>query len=175
MKRRVGLERLCVRSCSSVTWNLQAETINRLLKKQSRARGKRNALSTAEDKPGPGEPTQGEGDEEEMVEALAPPPTMYRWVSSARPRPTADAEDDTPSERVMTLSFSVPVSAIPQKLAEEAIAMEVDNGTNIATSSRRPNCDVQGCTSLRKYRLVRDFRKGACGMSHLKLLEGQLV
>ena len=41
----------------------QAETINRLLKKQSRARGKRNALSTAEDRLGPGE-VAGEGEEE---------------------------------------------------------------------------------------------------------------
>ncbi|TBU64942.1 PAPA-1-like conserved region-domain-containing protein [Dichomitus squalens] len=157
----------------------KAETINRLLKKQSRARGKRNALSTAEDRPGPGE-AAGEGEEEEIVEAFAPPPTMYRWVSSARSPSTpakGEAGEAVP-EPVMTLSFSVPVSALPHKEEGENV-MEVDSGNGSLhipppprlPPAELPKCDVQGCTSLRKYRLVRDFQKGACGLSHLKALE----
>lgn len=163
-----------------LTGTLQAETINRLLKKQSRARGKRNALSTAEDRPGPGE-AAGEGEEEETVEVAAPPPTMYRWVSSARSPSTLAAGEDEKTERVMTMSFSVPVSVLPQQESEDA--MQVDSGGPSLPVHQRPRlppatpprCDVQGCTSLRKYRLVRDFQKGACGLSHLKVLEAQVA
>ena len=47
-----------------------------------------------------------------MPEVAAPTPTMYRWVSSARPPVTSEAkEGDVASvERVMTLTFSVPVA-----------------------------------------------------------------
>ncbi|RPD81874.1 hypothetical protein L226DRAFT_528106 [Lentinus tigrinus ALCF2SS1-7] len=154
----------------------KAETINRLLKKQSRARGKRNALSTAEDKPGPGEAAV-EGEDEEAAEAFAPPPTMYRWVSSARSQPKEGAEGNT-AERVMTMSFSVPTSVLAPKNEN---AMEIDGGAAAGPAPPRPTptipptCDIQGCTAVRKYRLVRDFQKGACGMDHLKLLEAQLV
>jgi Ino eighty subunit 2 len=34
-------------------------------------------------------------------------------------------------------------------------------------------CNVDGCTATRKYRLVRDSERGACGMGHLHLLETQ--
>ncbi|KAI0724428.1 hypothetical protein C8T65DRAFT_704298 [Cerioporus squamosus] len=153
----------------------KAETINRLLKKQSRARGKRNALATAEDKPGPGE-AAGEGEDEEAAEAFAPLPTMYRWVSSARSQPKEAAGQET-AERVMTMTFSVPASVLAPKNEN---AMEVDHGAAVPPPPRLPpatppTCDVQGCTALRKYRLVRDFQKGACGMGHLKLLEAQPV
>jgi len=46
-----------------------------------------------------------------------------------------------------------------------------------ATSSRGEGgkevkrCAVEGCGKGRKYRLVGDFGTGACGISHLKLLE----
>lgn len=158
----------------------QAETINRLLKKQSRARGKRNALSTAEDRLGPGE-VAGEGEEEETVEVAAPPPTMYRWVSSSRSSSTVAKGKGEQAEQVMTMSFSVPVSVLPQPESEDA--MQVDSGTRSFPVHQRPRsapaippkCDVKGCTSLRKYRLVRDFQKGACGLSHLKVLEAQVA
>ena len=158
----------------SLKCGVQAETINRLLKKQSRARGKRNALSTAEDKPGP--EAAGEGEDEETAEAFAPPPTMYRWVSSARSQLKAGAEGES-AERVMTMSFSVPTSVLAPKNEN---AMEVDAAASAPPQPRLPpttppTCDVQGCTAVRKYRLVRDFQKGACGMGHLRLLETQLV
>ena len=152
------------------------------MKKQSRARGKRIALSTAEDRPGPGENATGEGEEEEAVEVAVPPPTMYRWVSSARAvaKIEGDADNkDATAERVVTMSFSVPVSILPAPAEENK--MDIDGGSVHASPSPRlppttpPKCDVQGCTALRKYRLVRDFQKGACGMGHLKVLEAQTV
>lgn len=78
----------------------------------------------------------------------------------------------------MTMSFSVPVMAFPQRGDENA--MEVDSASTSASPPRippavQPTCDVQGCTSTRKYRLVRDFQKGACGMGHLKQLEAQIA
>ncbi|KAF9787263.1 PAPA-1-like conserved region-domain-containing protein [Thelephora terrestris] len=90
----------------------KAETINRLLKKQSRSKTKRNAPLQVD--------TPLEGEAEDVVET--PPvqviPTMYRWVSTSRPRPLIEEVDnmktDNESERTMSLSFSVPFIALPQ-------------------------------------------------------------
>lgn len=90
----------------------KAETINRLLKKQSRSKTKRNVAPPVD--------TPQEGDAEDAVET--PPvqliPTMYRWISTSRPRPLIEEVDDmkveNESERTMSLSFSVPFVALPQ-------------------------------------------------------------
>jgi len=89
----------------------KAETINRLLKKQSRSKTKRNAAPPAD--------TPLEGDAEDVVET--PPvqviPTMYRWVSTSRPRPLMEEDEmtvDNEVQRTMALSFSVPFIALPQ-------------------------------------------------------------
>lgn len=37
----------------------------------------------------------------------------------------------------------------------------------------KPRCDVPGCIEVRKYRLVRDWVRGACGLTHLKVLEAE--
>ncbi|KAI8995516.1 hypothetical protein BD414DRAFT_576240 [Trametes punicea] len=158
----------------------KAETINRLLKKQSRARGRRNALSTAEDRPAPGENAPGEGEDEDVVvESPAPPPTMYRWISRAQPVQTSGAGGDgqIAMEKTVVFSFSVPVAALPPTQDGEASTKVDSSRATLAKSpeSTPPRCDVEGCTSLRKYRLVRDFQKGACGISHLKVLETQTV
>lgn len=145
----------------------KTETINRLLKKQSRAKGRRNALSTAEDRP----TQQANADDmDDAADAEAPEPvapTMFRWVSSSR---VGTGQGDGKDDRTMALSFSVPVSVLPDSKRKPLAGVE---------SQRReqslPRCDVQGCTSMRKYRLVKDWGKGACGMSHLKMLEGQLA
>ncbi|KZT74739.1 hypothetical protein DAEQUDRAFT_753489 [Daedalea quercina L-15889] len=159
----------------------KTETINRLLKKQSRARGKRNALATAEDRPSTG---GGADDGEEGVEAEPPEPvtpTMYRWVSTSRFPPTQEVEGEAATEKKMSLSFSVPVSVIPQaeqfESASASTAMDVDKPSAPLRSAEhvQARCDVQGCSEQRKYRLVRDFAKGACGMAHLKALEAQLA
>lgn len=147
---------------------LQAETINRLLKKQSRARGKRNALATAEDRSTVGGGQDGDGEEGGDDTGTQTPifPTMYRWISTTKV-PTGDGEEPR-----MVLSFSVPVSVLPQPSSPIPEAM----GANTKPVPRSvPHCDVQGCDSLRKYRLVKDTQRGACGMEHLKVLEGQMV
>jgi Ino eighty subunit 2 len=87
-------------------------------------------------------------------------PTMYRWISSAR---TSRTENEG-VVRSMTLTFSVPVGTVGKVSGEDA--MPVDR------TEKAPAllCDVNGCTQVRKYKLVKDGRRGACGMSHLKLL-----
>ncbi|KAI0310783.1 hypothetical protein OF83DRAFT_829729 [Amylostereum chailletii] len=148
----------------------KAETINRLLKKQSRPRNKRNALATADDRT-PGTPNEGEGDEEVIVDAvteiLAPVPTFYRWISTSRPPPSSASNT---SERHMQLSFSVPVAAFPDPSSVE-MRMDVDDTPGRTKGRETPRCDVEGCAGVRKYRLVRDWTRGACGMDHLRSLE----
>lgn len=95
-----------------LTCFVKAETINRLLKKQSRSKTKRNAAQPVD--------TPLEGDAEDVIET--PPiqviPTMYRWISTSRSRPlieeVGDMKVDDEAERTMSLSFSVPFIALPQ-------------------------------------------------------------
>ncbi|KAH8984174.1 hypothetical protein EDB86DRAFT_2833594 [Lactarius hatsudake] len=160
----------------------KSETINRLLKKKSGTRNRRNALATAEDRTpatqtGNGTPAEGEPEEEESEVAAVPivevVPTCYRWISTSRPAP------DAPSgEEKMTLSFSVPASLLP---TSHQVAVEGDGDGDVKVGAqeepRKPPapavCNVDGCTATRKYRLVRDLERGACGMGHLHLLETQ--
>lgn len=168
---------------------VQAETINRLLKKQSRAKGKRNALSTAEDRPTPLNSTVNnvaDLDADENGDTIMVPepiiPTMYRWISSAKPitpGPKSGNKNETDT-RVMTLSFSVPKYVLPQAQTPDPAAMEVDKlpaaPTPTVTPIRTiPQCDIHGCGEKRKYRLVKDWQKGACGMAHLRELEDAFI
>ncbi|EKM78739.1 hypothetical protein AGABI1DRAFT_114341 [Agaricus bisporus var. burnettii JB137-S8] len=147
----------------------KAETINRLLKKQSRPRNKRG---TALDDRSPMPSSTGkklkqkvkdeeredaaeEREEEEAMEVVAEevrPPVLYRWISS-----TQGSGDSAK----MVLSFSVPPTALPASPHELEIRQ-------LKTPS---NCAVEGCSQPRKYRLVKDWAIGACGMTHLKFLE----
>jgi len=93
----------------------KTETINRLLKKQSRPRNKKSALSTAEDR------TPAEGEVvEEMIEIpqIQAVPTMYRWISTSRTGPLISVVDgdamQTDEPPTMSLSFSVPLIALSQ-------------------------------------------------------------
>jgi Ino eighty subunit 2 len=97
-----------------------------------------------------------EGEEEEVVEVVteeARPPAMYRWISSTQ---------GSGESAQMLLSFSVPPTALLAPPHEP--------------EGRQPkapnNCAVEGCGQPRKYRLVKDWTIGACGMAHLKSLEG---
>ncbi|KAF8549300.1 hypothetical protein OG21DRAFT_1470188 [Imleria badia] len=145
----------------------KAETINRLLKKQSKSKTKRNALSTADDRtPVSATPAvvQSTRDGSEAPEVEAPElieliPTMYRWISTTEPA-SGDANGR------MKLSFSVPVSVLPEDTPPPSETR--------FPSPEKPVCDVSGCERARKYRLVRDWLKGACGMEHLKMLERQM-
>ncbi|TCD66370.1 hypothetical protein EIP91_001419 [Steccherinum ochraceum] len=154
----------------------KVETINRLLKKQSRAKGRRNALATAEDRDTPIAASRGEAEDEDAYEGSTAPipvvPTMYRWVSSVK---ALDGGD----EKQLALSFSVPVSIIPEPLEPSESGetkMDVESVQRLPPpSSVKPACDVSGCEVPRKYRLVKDWKRGACGMEHLKVLEAQVV
>lgn len=110
--------------------------------------------------------------EEEADEGSSTPvfPTMYRWISTTRVPGTEKG-----AESKMLLSFSVPVSTLPKPVALKIEgAMDVDQPTSQIRPPRSvARCDVEGCDSLRKYRLVRDFQRGACGLAHLKHLEAQ--
>ncbi|KAL4073472.1 hypothetical protein J3A83DRAFT_4092148 [Scleroderma citrinum] len=158
------------------------ETINRLLKKQSKSKNKRNVLSTADDRtpvsvtPAIVSSTRDgsqppEGEIQEPVEII---PTMYRWISTTNPpEPSAmTAEDGAIHEGTdvkMRLMFSVPVCALPSNVDAHM------GGQLRVPLAMKPICDVSGCGRSRKYRLVKDWKMGACGMDHLKLLERQLA
>jgi len=94
---------------------------------------------------------------------------MYRWVSNAA-----------------GLSFSVPVGILPSAPEHGGDGVVVDLSTlspaakklkreaiSYSAPASPPTCDVRNCREVRKYRLVSDWEKGACGMVHLKILQGQ--
>lgn len=153
---------------SIVDLDVQAETINRLLKKQTRPRNKRGtALDDRSPMPSIGRKVKvkvkddegegaEEGDEDEVMEIVQEEtkPVMYRWTSSKK------VVGNSPS---MVLSFSVP----------QTVALPIVSVFERPGPQGSAICAVQGCNQLRRYRLVRDWKIGACGMSHLKLLEGQ--
>ena len=74
---------------------------------------------------------------------------MYRWVSGAS-----------------GITLSVPASLLPHPTGE---GMDVDAGPGQPRA--RALCDVQNCGVVRKYRLVGNWERGACGMEHLKVLQ----
>ena len=81
----------------------------------------------------------------------------------------------------MFLSVSVPESLLPNQSA--APDADTDRDVKMETKQeqeqeRKPRgmmvpavCEVEGCMVKRKYRLVRDWERGACGMDHLHILE----
>ncbi|KAG6330673.1 hypothetical protein ID866_8416, partial [Astraeus odoratus] len=175
----------------TITPNGLMETINRLLKKQSKSKNKRNVLSTADERtpvsvtPAMVSSTRDgspppEGELQEPVEVA---PTMYRWISTTKkPSPGTTTTTTTGAEALeegknvktsepapMRLTFSVPVCALPPD------GVQGQDGVVRPPSTAKPICDVSGCGRARKYRLVKDWVKGACGMDHLKLLERQMA
>lgn len=107
-------------------------------------------------------------------------PTTYRWISSSRVDTARTRKEkergEEPEPRTMSLSFSVPITALPPVASDAQGAMDVDEPPEPARRNVGAlGCDVPGCSERRKYRLVRDFRRGACGMAHLKVLEAQHV
>ena len=183
---------------------LQAETINRLLKKQSRPRNKRvnttdshlpqsgartpkPKIKTGEE----GEEAEGEEEEEQMEPIDTPEeikPTMFRWVSSLHEK-TGETEE---KKIQMIIRFSVPETLFPSTPAllplsesadnkSRATQMEVDGPLSHDTESegirraRGPGiCAVEGCGKPRKYRVPKDWTIGACGSEHLRLVASQV-
>ncbi|KAF6755681.1 PAPA-1-like conserved region-domain-containing protein [Ephemerocybe angulata] len=154
----------------------KAETINRLLKKQTRPRARRTNTTDSE---GDGEEWEDEGVRDE------PKPTWVRWVSRVVTVPEAPAGADSMEvdgaavkalEKRMVLSLSLPSALVQLVEAGKAgggEAMDVDGGAGRAPRVEQ-RCAVEGCGERRKYRLVRDWTRGACGMGHLKILEGMV-
>ncbi|KAI6104162.1 hypothetical protein F5141DRAFT_171301 [Pisolithus sp. B1] len=164
------------------------ETINRLLKKQSKSKTKRNVLSTADDRTPasvtPAVVSSTRDGSQPPLDAEAPEPvetipTSYRWISTIKPpaaamlTTTSTCDDvamsDERTEVKMRLTFSVPVCALPAEHVQAQV------GQVGIPPGRIPVCDVSGCGHARKYRLVKDWMKGACGMDHLKDLERQVI
>ncbi|KAJ7934773.1 hypothetical protein B0H13DRAFT_2650116, partial [Mycena leptocephala] len=127
----------------------QAETINRLLKGQSRAKLKRNTAAQP-----------GEGIELDVGDAATAPATtipMYRWVSTSRKTDAVAA----------SISFSIPESFLPATDGETVTPPRL---SEVSITSR---CAVEGCEERRKYRAVgKPWGIGACGLEHLKVLTG---
>jgi hypothetical protein len=93
------------------------------------------------------------------------PGPSWRWVSSRAGLrlgvPSEALEGRTPSE-VGEGRASSEVGGLPRQ--------EPDNVVRPPAM-----CDVSGCGERRKYRLVQDFKRGACGMEHLRLLSGHVA
>lgn len=107
---------------------------------------------------------------EEGEEVASVIPTMYRWISTSRITAPVEGTEEAP-EKTMALSLCVPIAALP----EPEDSGDVGEKTTQSIPLPTPRCDVEGCESLRKYRLVKDWAKGACGMPHLKALETQFA
>ena len=56
-------------------------------------------------------------------------------------------------------------------MPSEVAPVESSSGLAQPAAVAKPICDVQGCSSLRKYKSVKDPTKGGCGMEHLKMVQ----
>ena len=112
-------------------------------------------------------------------------PTMYRWVSTSVTSSTdlggssGGGDDDGAMNcdekgdgRRALVTFSVPVNALPGAGEGEMTPSATAASVPSPSPSASRLCAVAECQAVRKYRLVSDWEKGACGMQHLKLLEG---
>ncbi|KAJ7061841.1 hypothetical protein C8F01DRAFT_1369287 [Mycena amicta] len=179
------------RGTSPLHHHLKLETINRLLKKQSKPKGKRGpalaavtAAQSDEDIDMDRDAAAGEQDnaDETPPTPLEPTLPMYRWLSTSRPPappilPTPmDGDADTMqidapplvSSPTMSILFCVPdtlLSALPT-------ASSAHPHLHASLKFQVPRqCAVDGCSAERKYRAVgKEWDVGACGMVHLKLL-----
>ncbi|KAJ6555553.1 PAPA-1-like conserved region-domain-containing protein [Mycena sp. CBHHK59/15] len=147
----------------------KAETIHRLLKKQSRPKNKRNAAAQSD------EDVDMDDEDGASTPARAPSMPMYRWVSTSRPltaqqNPTSSDVGSEAAVSSMSISFSIPPSFLPS--TDNATASEEKTMTQLL-SGGASKCAVDGCGGERKYRVVgKAWGIGACGLMHLKMLEG---
>src|ERR1700761_7582379 len=150
------------------------ETINRLLKKQSSRRAKKEALAGAastqistplhgDDSDAEAESGSGGGETKASLKEV----NMYRWISNKE-----------------GLSFAIPMGFLPklrtppgeteseaQAPASQPQVTLPNHNVNLYPARPIPQCSVSGCEAQRKYRLVKSFERGACGMEHLRVLQ----
>jgi Ino eighty subunit 2 len=140
----------------------------------SSKRGSRKATNDeeAEDEDVVDEDEAG-GEHEEVLE-MKVVPTMYRWISTSRVPVTQgdneNWEETGEREKEMRITFSVPISVLPPSTLTGA-AVEP---TKSAPLARPQKCAAPGCGKPFKYRLVKDWTKGACGIGCLKILEAAM-
>ncbi|KAF8157234.1 hypothetical protein B0H34DRAFT_798529 [Crassisporium funariophilum] len=170
----------------------KAETINRLLKKQSRPKNKRtNTIDNQSPMPSAsgtrtpktkaksqedGEDAEAEEDEDEAMEIVEQveevKPVMYRWVSSLREVP-GDGEEKVQ----MAITFSVPEALFPplaDGVEEKANTTSRQMEDKIRAARGPGTCAVEGCGKPRKYRVPKDWTVGACDSSHLRIVANQV-
>ncbi|KAJ4481062.1 hypothetical protein J3R30DRAFT_2397787 [Lentinula aciculospora] len=70
---------------------------------------------------------------------------------------------DVTQEKRMQFYLAIPTAFLPP---------DGEVTSPLLPSLESPLCAVSGCGVPRKYRLVKDWKIGACGMAHLKVLEG---
>ncbi|KAF9562504.1 hypothetical protein CPC08DRAFT_687789 [Agrocybe pediades] len=168
----------------------KAETINRLLKKQSKPKNKRNnavddrsPMPTASGSRTPkvkvknGDDEEAEGEEEDAEDAMEVveqpeeiKPVMYRWVSSLR---TIPGEGEGEQKVKMEITFSVPEPLLPPPppTSQGDVVMENAQELEKIQKARGPAvCAIPGCGKPRKYRLPKDWTIGACDATHLRVL-----
>ena len=80
----------------------------------------------------------------------------------------------------MFLSVSVTELSMPN----QSVALDAEGDVEMETTEEQEQehkpramapavCAVEGCTAKSRYKLVRDWERGACGMDHLRVLERQ--
>jgi len=108
-----------------------------------------------------------DNEEEEQPEREEPIPTMYRWLSTSR---IPASQGETAKDVQMQITFSVPVSVLPPSGATDTVSDEKTHA-----SERPTGCAAPGCGKPFRYRLVKDWTRGACGITCLKLLEASSI
>ncbi|KZO98688.1 hypothetical protein CALVIDRAFT_31387 [Calocera viscosa TUFC12733] len=153
-------------------------TIRRLLSKQTpRTRGSRSGVSSVT---APG--SSGDGS---ATPQLPPVPILARWVS------TKDGMRWAVPPEGKWLAYVGPVKrVVPGRMQEikgeddaDTEAVEAPEPAEAVQVEPAPPprarlqalCTVDGCGELRKYRSVKDFEKGACGLEHLKAVNAMIV
>ncbi|KAF5392069.1 hypothetical protein D9757_003335 [Collybiopsis confluens] len=88
-------------------------------------------------------------------------------VSDVRAEPISN--QTLGQEKQMRIYLAVPATFLPPA-SEDTAAAALSSTLGPQLSAV---CAVSGCGLERKYRLVKDWKIGACGMEHLKVLEGR--
>ncbi|KAK0459865.1 uncharacterized protein EV420DRAFT_1676189 [Desarmillaria tabescens] len=146
----------------------KVETINRPTQKTNTSAGRVDATELLLERATPsGVKVQNDSDEEAMEVEGNPGTEEKMDVDDTVPEEKMDVDGaaekektDSNEEKKMILMFSVPPSLLPEGEVHPP-----------APPRPIPQCNVEGCELNRKYRLVRNWDMGACGMAHLKLLQ----